>query len=303
MLMLANGKLREALEELRQTRMILRSQPRLRVPRSFTLTPESVGVSKQSSAFPILRFATLMTSVLLIVILMGDYLMTSGTTQIPGAMPAQEVQIAMEASPAGSDIETTSQARTEKAVREEFVEIAPKGVVEEGEVMEAEAEGEADQSTAPVEGLSGTPLSPAAEPVDEFAAQVDSIQFTQTAEITGKPQVAGAVGSPAPTQTEISEEELSSDDRAVPTPEPVQPSATQPGLPAGQTQALELEPTATSDAESETVPLTTEMPGPGEHPSEKIFGVIDLESLRLIEAVLAIAAIGTGMAAFMLRRR
>ena len=40
----AEPELRQALEDLRRTRVILRSQARLRAPRNFTLTPATAGV-------------------------------------------------------------------------------------------------------------------------------------------------------------------------------------------------------------------------------------------------------------------
>ena len=37
-------ELRSALEDLRRTRSVLRSQPKVRAPRNFTLTPEMAGL-------------------------------------------------------------------------------------------------------------------------------------------------------------------------------------------------------------------------------------------------------------------
>jgi anti-sigma factor RsiW len=45
----ASADLRAAMEEMRRTRAVLRSQPRLRAPRNFTLTPEMAGLRKQGT--------------------------------------------------------------------------------------------------------------------------------------------------------------------------------------------------------------------------------------------------------------
>ena len=45
----SDPELRTALEELRQTRGVLRSLPKLRVPRNFTLSPEMVGIRRDST--------------------------------------------------------------------------------------------------------------------------------------------------------------------------------------------------------------------------------------------------------------
>ncbi|MCJ7658985.1 MAG: hypothetical protein MUO67_07530 [Anaerolineales bacterium] len=43
--------LQSALEDLRQTRSVIRSLPKLRVPRNFSLTPEMVGIKRDTTRF------------------------------------------------------------------------------------------------------------------------------------------------------------------------------------------------------------------------------------------------------------
>lgn len=73
--------LRQALEDLRRTRIILRSQPRLRAPRNFTLTPATARVrSRRSRSFagmfssPVatLRLASALAAIFLVLITVGD---------------------------------------------------------------------------------------------------------------------------------------------------------------------------------------------------------------------------------------
>lgn len=71
------AELAGALEELRRTRVILRSQPRLRAPRNFTLTPAMAGVRRQglrisASPFATLRLASALATIFLIVVTVGD---------------------------------------------------------------------------------------------------------------------------------------------------------------------------------------------------------------------------------------
>ena len=68
--------LRTALRELGRTRTVLRSQPRLRAPRNFTLTPQMAGVQagrrSQPFAFPVLRLASVLATIFFVVALVGD---------------------------------------------------------------------------------------------------------------------------------------------------------------------------------------------------------------------------------------
>ena len=69
--------LRENMEDLRRLRMALRSQPRIRVRKNFTLTPQMVGKKSTQSSwgmFQSLRLAAVLASVLLILVVAGDLL-------------------------------------------------------------------------------------------------------------------------------------------------------------------------------------------------------------------------------------
>lgn len=74
-----DAELRQALEDLRRTRALLRSQPRLRAPRNFTLTPAMAGVrsgARRSSSvgpYPILRLASVLATIFFVLITVGDF--------------------------------------------------------------------------------------------------------------------------------------------------------------------------------------------------------------------------------------
>ena len=104
----ARADLRAALSELSQTRSLLRSQPAMRAPRNFTLSPKMVGVRpapvRSFQLFPAMRLASVMAAALLVVVLAGDFL-TGGRQpafvpvafqSVPMAAPAAEMKSAAE---------------------------------------------------------------------------------------------------------------------------------------------------------------------------------------------------------------
>jgi len=82
--------LREKLENLRRTKIILGSLPRMRAPHNFTLSPDMVTVrrKKQQPFVNLLRLASSLAAVLLVV-LVGVELVLGGKFQMPGAMMAE----------------------------------------------------------------------------------------------------------------------------------------------------------------------------------------------------------------------
>jgi hypothetical protein len=87
-----DAQLRSLLVELRRTRAILRSQPRLRAPRNFMLTPQMAGkpVRTPPRAYPALRLASVLAGVLFVLVLAGDLLTASRQTAMiqPASNPA-----------------------------------------------------------------------------------------------------------------------------------------------------------------------------------------------------------------------
>ena len=88
--MQANPELRAALDELAQTRAMLRSLPRLKAPRSFRLTPEMVGQKQPRRMYPYFQFASAISSLLLVLVLLGDFLgigLQAGLPQMSSQAP------------------------------------------------------------------------------------------------------------------------------------------------------------------------------------------------------------------------
>lgn len=94
---------RRAIEELRHTRIVIRSMPRRRAPRNFTLTPEMVTIRRRQGWFPVLRFSSAfaaLASVVLFALQLLPGVITGGA--VPAAAPAaMEFTAAQE--PAGTE--------------------------------------------------------------------------------------------------------------------------------------------------------------------------------------------------------
>lgn len=92
----SNTELRQALEELRRTRALLRSQPKLRAPRNFTLTPEMVGQRAPSRpiprAYPTFRLVSALASVMFVLVLIGDFFTAAPAVPTGGAAPVAVMQ-------------------------------------------------------------------------------------------------------------------------------------------------------------------------------------------------------------------
>jgi anti-sigma factor RsiW len=111
-----------ALQEMQQTRLLLRSLPSMHSPRSFTLTPTMVGKPvTRSGLYPrsyyTLRLSAVLSSVLLVVVLIGDFL-TSGLR--PAMMPTM--------APVPVQAELTALPAATQAMVEALKEIPPSEV-------------------------------------------------------------------------------------------------------------------------------------------------------------------------------
>ena len=91
-----DSALRETLEGLRQTKAALRSLPSLRPPRSFTLTPQMVGIRPRRPAYPALRLATAIATVAFMIVTGLDVL-TQGLSRfaLGAAAPAPAAEQVM----------------------------------------------------------------------------------------------------------------------------------------------------------------------------------------------------------------
>lgn len=100
-------ELRQALEDLRRTRSILRSQPAVRAPRNFLLTPAMVRKTpvpvRSFRLFSAMRLASALATALLMLVLVGDFLTSGMRPALPfaaaPAFRAVEERAALKAAP------------------------------------------------------------------------------------------------------------------------------------------------------------------------------------------------------------
>jgi hypothetical protein len=178
-----DADLRTALENLRTTREALRSLPSLKAPRNFTLSPEMVSQPKQKSMplVPIFRLASVLASLLFVIVVIGDVL---GLGRGVGLMqPAMEAPVAEMLVEEEQEEVVGVAAPTETAIAEDAAEEA-----REGEAEKAAEEVEMPQAEAYVEEEEAEDQAPALE------AEATSPQATAT-------PLATASETTTPTQT------------------------------------------------------------------------------------------------------
>jgi hypothetical protein len=100
-----NPELSQGLEELRRTRMILRSLPKLRAPRNFTLTPSMAGqrggASTPSGFYPILRLAATLATLFFLIVTAGGLVLRFNLPAQTVVMRADQSQNAQPVAPFG----------------------------------------------------------------------------------------------------------------------------------------------------------------------------------------------------------
>jgi hypothetical protein len=158
--------LRAAMEDLQRTRMILRSQPTIRAPRNFTLSPQMVGISseKQSSfqLFPVFRLTSVLATLLFVFVVLGDLLLGSSRSGAPAtlgevmeASAPQQLQAVTEAPGIVENDVIVESEMAEKSL--DLTDVTPM----EAPAFEMPSEGEAlERGGEPLPLLSGTPGPP-----------------------------------------------------------------------------------------------------------------------------------------------
>jgi hypothetical protein len=159
-------ELRAAMEDLQRTRMILRSQPTIRAPRNFTLSPQMVGISseKQSSfqLFPVFRLTSVLATLLFVFVVLGDLLLGSSRSGAPAtlgevmeASAPQQLQAVTEAPGIVENDVIVESEMAEKSL--DLTDVTPM----EAPAFEMPSEGEAlERGGEPLPLLSGTPGPP-----------------------------------------------------------------------------------------------------------------------------------------------
>lgn len=277
--------LKAGLEELRRTRDVLRQQPRLRAPRNFTLTPEMAGMKLPHRAYPAVRLAAVLASVLFVVVFLGDVLLIRDPSSIPQTASAPVAELEMEPSSLSmADEAPASELAVEQTGPSSQEGAAPSVQALEEETRETGVIGVGEEEDIISQARQSPPIEKSVPPgfeQEEAAVEEPSMMIAPT----GAPH-----GGLSPTD--------------LPPPEPTQ--TTSKAGPAGE---VPVQPTATAVGGSEPPPgeieeyTEPEVTLDDQQTGELIPFQIRTDVIRTLELLLAILAIGAGTIALILRRR
>jgi anti-sigma factor RsiW len=334
-------QLRDAYEELRATRQLLRNAPKLRAPRSFMLSPEMASQPHRLPRLaPVFGWAAAVASFFFVLFLVGDLFTVGGA--IPMALnnlPQQQVEFvgiiaesdatAPEA-PNAAGMEESAQPMAEmpaSETQEDVIVVAPN---DDGEPV---AEPAAAQAVEPAEATEESVVEEPAseEPVEEGHKADTQAEPTLTRENPDASVTFGAAPFgetvevqqiETPEQTEIAEVQDSQEPRegagdllevnSTTEPSPVKtpipeaqsvPFSEEEILPAEKAvpDAFPTEPAVVYQAEDTAIATSTPK-------NEWGFAVDETtdESSKFVigaEVILGLSAVGAGLAWFYLRRR
>ena len=82
-----SSEMRAAMEDLRRTRMMLRSQSPIRAPRNFTLSPQMAGIHPEKGSafrlFPVIRLTSALAALLFVFVVLGDFFLRAPQSGVP----------------------------------------------------------------------------------------------------------------------------------------------------------------------------------------------------------------------------
>jgi anti-sigma factor RsiW len=269
----ASPELRAALEDMRRTRALLRSQPRLRAPRNFTLSAQVYGGVPQRRPTPrlspVFAFTSALASILFVAVIAGEFL-TAGSRL--AAMP-MAAEVAQETAPMQMEAPAEAASQADQA--------APSAL----EVQSAPTE--AILLAPEGEELSSKAVQP--EPEQVGAAETypqPSLSAPSAAMVYPSPedQVPGAVEAPLPEATPALEEAPAARSTA--------------GVGASPTPAESIAQAVEPQLALQETPL--EAGSEGAQPPAASGGFFS--GWRLAQLVLILLALASGTVAFFLRR-
>lgn len=169
--------LRAELDSLFRTRDLLRSAPRYRAPRNFTLTPEMAGIpaEKPGFLFGLTRLAFTLTTIMFVIALAGNFTFQG----LGGSQPEEPAAIS-------SDTDLTMESLEQAAPAAE--DAAGAAEAQSMEVMEAESveSGESTDEFEAVAAPTEESLSVAEESADSQPVEDPVVEGTVTAEAVEK---------------------------------------------------------------------------------------------------------------------
>jgi anti-sigma factor RsiW len=279
-------ELREGLEELQHTRVILRSVPKRRAPHNFTLTPEMVRPRSISRLFPVLSFSSALATVLIVVTLV--FRLLPGVSVSSASQVQRFAAPAAPAAPAIAPVSPFTSSSAQNPAADAQTSPTPEIITWGQQQNKMSA-----NSTLGFGGGPGQPASPSKGAAPLVAPGVIEAQPSQEAPLQALPPAASSpLATPEPALAQPNAQVL-----AVPTNKasPASGAATLKrnspilGIPARSEQGKILpEPTAE--------PTVVEAAAP--EPNSQAFPY-----WILFEAALAVIAVVTGLAAYSLWRK
>lgn len=188
--------LRTALEELRRVRVILRSQPRLRAPRNFTLGPafasQRVRRQPSRSLSPVFGLVSALASVLFILVVVGESIFgvaRPAMAPLQTEIQAKSAQVEMAASPTEVSLQQAQEFTAEQEAAPEMLDQSSQAEV----TSQAEAE---------VFGTLEAPLAGAMEYPAPMAREYDTGAYPPPAAPSPPALAAQAAQQPTPEPTQ-----------------------------------------------------------------------------------------------------
>ena len=273
--------LRVAVDELRRTRSVLRSLPRLRAPRNFILTPQMAGQPQMAATrlYPAFRLASALASLLFVLVVTVDFLGAGGlaTASLKEAVaPQMEMVLQEESLPDMESVEMPVAAEAEDEMAP-----APAELVLEAEITEVTEVTEAD---------TGLRVGAAENAVDASAAEkAGAVEAVDVVEAMSLDYETGSEGE---------EEAVASTPQPLPgsPPDGGEETAAMDSFAEPRGEMSKSEAVATSHVRAPVV--TPEIPSDSSSETSEVWPLV-----RYLEVILGMAAIGAGVAALYLRRR
>jgi hypothetical protein len=161
-----NQALSQALNEMQQTRTILRSMPKRRAPHNFTLSPQMIEVRGKKPVFPVLGFISALASILFVLVLAGD---------LTGIFTSSTKSVALQSMPVMEAAAPTLESAQEKRAQSEINDSPPPAETQAEEVQ-------AMKAIAPASDETGAESSNALPPALLEAGQETNVTAVPTLE-------------------------------------------------------------------------------------------------------------------------
>jgi hypothetical protein len=226
----SDPQLRTILGELHQNRAALRSLPRLRAPRNFTLTPEIAGIKPNKRTYPVFGLVSAISSLVLILVLVGDFLINPAMTTV---QPPAEMPLNVAASSESAEVMDT--------LVEKAIEDIPSTQLVEEPMLEALEESATDAEVAElrVEGAAEEPTEETPLGIDIFSSKLPQDTLTPSPEglsstVTPTPTIIHPIDTPTlalPSATMEGDIEERIESIVIPTPTTIQTQPQTQGRP------------------------------------------------------------------------